>query len=98
LRLERRQYRRARQAYAPEGSGGVLATAWRQGCAEQLEKPYPSRGEIRGAVSPITGITGKWMEDGRASDGLIVAMNRPNHLQVKEPCGQQSSGKNGRQG
>jgi hypothetical protein len=63
----------------------------------QLEKPYPSRGEICGAESPITGITGKWMDGGRASDGLIVAMNRPNSLQAKEPCGQQSSVK-GRQG
>jgi len=38
------------------------------------------------------------MEDGRASDGLIVAMNRLNRLQAKEPCGQQSSGKMGGKG
>jgi hypothetical protein len=31
------------------------------------------------------------MDDERESDGLIVAMNRLNRLQAKEPCGQQSS-------
>jgi hypothetical protein len=64
----------------------------------QLEKPYPSRGEIHGAGSPITGITGKWMDGGRASDGFVVAMNRLNRLGAKEPCGQQSSVKTGGKG
>jgi hypothetical protein len=64
----------------------------------QLEKPYSSRGEILGAGSLITGNTGKWMDDGRASDGFIVAMNRLNRLQAKEPCGQQFLWQNGRQG
>jgi len=63
----------------------------------QLERPYSSRGEISGERSPITGNTGKRMDDERESDGFIVAMNRPNRLQAKEPCGQQSSVK-GRQG
>jgi hypothetical protein len=58
--------------------------------------PYSSRGEIRGAGSPITGNTGKWMDGERESDGLIVAMNRPNSLQAKEPCGQQFLWQNGR--
>jgi hypothetical protein len=64
----------------------------------QLEKPYSSRGEIHGAGNPITGITGKWMDGGRASDGFVVAMNRLNRLEAKEPCGQQSSVKMGGKG
>jgi hypothetical protein len=43
-------------AEAADHSGGVGATAWRQGHAEQLEKPSASRREIGG--SKVGGITG----------------------------------------
>ena len=38
------------------------------------------------------------MDGGRESDGLVVAMNRPNSLGAKEPCGQRSSDKTGGKG
>jgi len=67
-------------------SGGVLATARWQGHAKQLERPSSSRGEICGAGSRITGITGKSVEDERESEGFIVAMRRNNVRGAKEPC------------
>jgi hypothetical protein len=71
---------------AASHSGGVEATARWQGHAKQLEKPSPSRREIGGAESRITGDTGKSVEDERVSDGLIVAEKRSNFRGAKEPC------------
>lgn len=42
----RRQHGRVKLAETPEHSGGVLATAWKQGHTKQLEKPYSLWGEI----------------------------------------------------
>jgi len=67
-------------------SGGVLATARWQGHAKQLERPSSSRGEIYGAGSRITGITGKSVEGERDSEGSIVAMRRSNVRGAKGPC------------
>jgi hypothetical protein len=67
-------------------SGGVLATARWQGHAEQLERPSSSRGEICGAGSHITGITGKSVEDERELEGSIGAMRRSNVRGAKGPC------------
>ena len=52
---------------APEHSGGVLATAWWQGCAKQLEKPSSSHREIGG--SWVGRITGCNREVGRRREG-----------------------------
>src|SRR5262247_2544234 len=50
---------RRRLADAADHSGGVGATAWRQGHAKQLEKPSASRREIGGSkVGCITGLPG----------------------------------------
>ena len=72
---------------APEHSGGVLATAWWQGCAKQLEKPSSSRREIGGSwVGRITGSTGKSADDERVEDGSVVAMKRSNVRGARGPC------------
>ena len=71
---------------AARHSGGVVATARWQGCAEQLEKPSPSRREIDGAGSRITGDTGKSVEGERDSAGSVVARNRSNVRGAKGPC------------
>jgi len=67
-------------------SGGVLATARWQGHTKQLERPSSSRGEICGAGSRITGITGKSMEDERELEGSIGAVRRSNVRGAKGPC------------
>ena len=72
---------------APEHSGGVLATAWWQGCAKQLEKPSSSRREIGGSwVGRITGSTGKSADGERVEDGSVVAMKRSNVRGARGPC------------
>ena len=48
----RRQHGAAQMTEARRHSGGVVATARRQGCTEQLEKPSSSRAETRGAGTP----------------------------------------------
>jgi len=72
---------------APGHSGGVLATAWWQGCAKQLEKPSSSRREIGGSwVGRITGATGKSADGERVEDGSVVAMKRSNVRGARGPC------------
>jgi hypothetical protein len=71
---------------AAEHSGGVIATARGQGYVEQLEKPYPSRREIDGAESRITGNTRKAVEDERVAEGPVVAVKRSNVRGAKWPC------------
>jgi hypothetical protein len=56
-----------------------------QGYIEQLEKPYPSRREIVGAGSRITGVTRKAVEDKRVAEGPGVAVKRSNVRGAKRP-------------
>ena len=75
---------RSRWRVAP---AGWLATARRPGHIEQLEKPSSSRCETGGSwVGPITGSTGKWADDGRVTDGSVVARKRGNARGAKGPC------------
>src|SRR3954447_16801399 len=60
-------------------SGGVGATARRQGHVEQLEKPSSPRREIGGdKVGRITGGPGKSAEGERVAEGPAVATRRGN--------------------
>jgi len=62
---------------ATDHSGGVVATARWQGCAEQLEKPSSPRREIGGAKrSRITATTGSRWKGERVTAGSVVAMKR----------------------
>lgn len=70
---------------ATRHSGGVVATARRQGCTGQLEKPSSSHSETDGAESRITGDTGKSAEDERVAEGLVVAVKRSNVRGAKRP-------------
>src|SRR5947209_9181474 len=63
-----------------------------------MEKPSSSRCEIGGAESPITGNTGKWVEDERVAEGLVVATKRSNVRRAKRPCCWQELQQHGRQG
>ena len=75
-----------RLAEATGFSGGVVATAWWQGHAKQLEKPSSSQGESPWRkVDLITGDTGKWVEDERVAERLVVAMKRSNFRGAKRP-------------
>ena len=67
-------------------SGGVVATARWQGYAEQLEKPSLPRREIGGAVTRITGDTGKSGNGERVTDGSVVAEKQSNVCGAKGPC------------
>jgi hypothetical protein len=67
-------------------SGGVVATARRQGYAEQLEKPSSPRCEIIGAGNRITGETGKSGTGGRVAEGSVVAEKQSNVCGAKGPC------------
>jgi hypothetical protein len=61
--------------------------ARQQGHTEQLEKPSSSQGESPWSkVDPITGSTGKWIEDERVADGRVVALKRGNARGAKAPC------------
>src|SRR5712692_530592 len=72
---------------ATDHSGGVVATARWQGCAEQLEKPSSPRREIGGAKrSRITATTGSRWKGERVTAGSVVAMKRSNVRGAKRPC------------
>src|SRR6266852_8205893 len=72
---------------ATDHSGGVVATARWQGCAEQLEKPSSPRREIGGAKrSRITAKTGSRWKGERVAAGSVVAVKRSNVRGVKRPC------------
>jgi hypothetical protein len=68
-------------------SGGVLATAREQGRVIGTgEVLAVARRNLRKQVRLITGITGKWAEDGRMEDGSVVAVKAGNSAGAKGPC------------
>lgn len=87
LPFRRKQYEQARMVNAPGRSGGVVVTAWRQGCVKQLERPYSPREKSPEKDRPYNLRTsGKWDGGGRASDGPILAMKGGNAPEAKGPC------------
>jgi hypothetical protein len=87
---------RAQTDRATRHSGGVVATARRQGCTGQLEKPSSSHSETGGAEGRITGDTGKSAEGERVAEGLVVAVKRSNVRGAKRPnCCNDSDKKEG---
>jgi len=82
----RRQQDRPQLTEAAGPSGGVVATARRQGRAEQLEKPSWPRVQIaRRKVGLITGDVGKWVEGQRVTDGPVVPVKPGNSGRGKGP-------------
>jgi hypothetical protein len=83
----RRQHASAQVTEASMYSSGAIATAREQERSGELGKSSPSRGEIRvSKVSPITGTTRKWTEDGRMEDGSVVVTKASNFAGTKGPC------------
>ena len=68
-------------------SGGVVSDGMvprtHRATGEALLVPTGNGGSW---VGPITGSTGKWADDERVTDGLVVAMKRGNARGAKRPC------------
>ena len=64
------------------GSGGTM-TRTDRATGEALLVPAGNR---RSKVGPITGSTGKWVEDEKVADGRAVAQRRGNARGAKAPC------------
>jgi hypothetical protein len=66
--------------------GGVKAAAREQSVTEQLEKSFPSTGEIPcSEVGPITE-RGKWADGGRTAEGSVVARSGVTPVERRGPA------------
>ena len=65
------------------GDSGGTMTRTDRATGEALLVPAGNR---RSKVGPITGSTGKWVEDERVADGRVVALRRSNARGAKAPC------------
>ena len=65
------------------GDSGGTMTRTDRATGEALLVPAGNR---RSKVGPITGSTGKWVEDERVADGRVIALRRGNARGAKAPC------------